>query len=431
MGSQELLDYLRETMKENPVLEGEDRESGGEREEDALLRRKLEWLAASDHQNRWYHREDARDLTDALPGTVGADPGEESLYRHLWEQIDFSSLSREMARGVELVLASLNGNGWLDEPLDGLARQGELPLPVMEDALALVQTLDPPGVGGRGLSECLALQLRRKGETGLALTVAEHYLEEMAKAHYNLIARETGATREEISRACREIRSLDPRPGSSYSPRELPGYVTPDLVVVKFSDHFELLSNDYFFPTLKLSSYYRQLMGDTEDPTVRDYLTEKVKQARWVMRSVEQRRSTLLSCAGCILERQEAFFRLGPGHLRPLTLADVAGELEVHESTVSRAVKDKYLQCVYGVFPLSYFFSRAVPAAGGETVSAERAKAVLRSLIEGEEGKPLSDRRLTELLEEQGIALSRRTVAKYREEMGIPSASGRKELHRK
>ena len=429
MGSQELLEYIQETLQENPVLESEERSLPAESAEDALLRRKLEWLSSTDRQNRWYHREDARDLSDTVPGAMDADPGEESLYYYLRAQIPFETMDGELAAAVLCVLESLNANGWLDEPCADLALHAGVSEETVERAVAVVQGLEPAGVGARNLSECLCIQLRQRGEQGLPLTIASRYLEEMGKDHYNLIARETGATREEIQQACKVIRSLNPRPGSDFAPRETLGYITPDLVVVKFEDHFEILSNDYYFPTLRLSSYYHRLMKETGEAEVRDYLAGKVRQAKWVLRSVEQRKNTLLSCAECILRRQEAFFRDGPGHLRPLTLADVAEMLEVHESTVSRAVKDKYIQCMYGVFPLGYFFSRAVPAAGGDTVSAERAKAVLRSLVDRESRqKPLSDQKLSQLLEERGIRISRRTVAKYRDEMGIPSTSGRKEF---
>ena len=200
--------------------------------------------------------------------------------------------------------------------------------------------------------------------------------------------------------------------------------------MVSFEDHFEILSNDYYFPSLKVSSYYHQLMRSTDESQVKDYLTNKVRQAKWVVSSVEQRRSTLMACANCIVERQESFFRRGPGHLRPMTLADVAQALEVHESTVSRAVKDKYLQCAHGVFPLGYFFSRALPTgSGGDSVSAEQAKSAIKKLIAAEDKKkPLSDQKLCQLLSEQGIEISRRTVAKYRDELGISSTSGRKQF---
>lgn len=428
MGSQELLEYIQETLQENPVLESEETRQPQESPEDALLRRKLEWLESTDVQNRWYHQEDARDLSDTVAGAVGADPGEESLYYYLRSQIRFETLPKPLAGAVECVLESLNGSGWLDEPAADLATHAGTDERTIERAVELVQALEPAGVGARSLSECLSLQLARRGETGLPMTIAVRYLEAMGRDHYNLIARETGASREEIQEACRVIRSLDPRPGADFAPREALGYVTPDLVVVSFEDHFEILTNDYYFPTLKVSSYYHQLMRDTDEAQVKEYLTGKLRQAKWVMRSVEQRRSTLLSCANCIVERQEAFFRRGPGHLKPMTLADVAQVLEVHESTVSRAVKDKYLQCAHGVFPLGYFFSRALSAAGGDSVSAEQARTALKQLIDGEDKKkPLSDQKLCQLLSDQGIEISRRTVAKYRDELGIPSTTGRKE----
>ena len=160
---------------------------------------------------------------------------------------------------------------------------------------------------------------------------------------------------------------------------------------------------------------------------MKEYLNDKLKQARWVVRSVEQRRSTLMNVARCVVDRQERFFRQGPGHLRPLLLTDVAQELEVHESTVSRALKDKYLQCAHGVFPMGYFFSRGLGGAGEEGVSPDRAKTRLRALIDGEDKKkPLSDQKLAERLAAEGVPLSRRTVAKYRDELGIPSTAGRK-----
>ena len=186
-------------------------------------------------------------------------------------------------------------------------------------------------------------------------------------------------------------------------------------------------AGDDFLPVLKVSAYYQQLMKDTDEKEVRDYLTDKVRQACWMVKSIEQRKSTLLTCAKIIADRQADFFRQGEGHLHPLTLADVAEEAGVHESTVSRAVKDKYIQCVHGVFPMGHFFSRALPSSGGDGVSAEKVKAAIRALIEQEDKKkPLSDQKLCDMLLERELILSRRTVAKYRDEMGIPSTSGRK-----
>ena len=276
------------------------------------------------------------------------------------------------------------------------------------------------------------LQLRRRKEdSALALKIAEGYLDPLSKNRYGCIAKALGVTQEEVHAACDVIRGLNPRPGSGFAARENLIYINPDIFVVNFPDHFELLTNDYYFPSLRISSYYCRMLRDSEDKEVKDYLTDKVRQAKWVVHSIEQRRSTLLQCAQHILELQEDFFRRGPGHLRPMSLADVAQRVGVHESTVSRTVKDKYLQCASGVYPLSYFFSRSLgnaSGASGEAASPDAATALLKKLIAGEDKrKPLSDQKLCELMEREGCTLSRRTVAKYRDELNIPSTTGRRQ----
>lgn len=424
MGAQELAEYIEEAVQENPVLEREEYPDQPD-EQTARLRRKLEWLESTDIQNCWYHQQDAEESRDPLDRR-GSDPMEESLYYYLRAQVRFESLPAPMARTVDRLMQRLDSNGWLDEPVPDLALQLGESEEAVEGAIRLIQSLEPAGVGAGNLSQCLLLQLERRGETGLAVTIAERYLEAMSRDRYNLIAKETGASRGEIGEACALIRSLNPRPGMGFSARENLRYIDPDLIVVKFEDHFELLTNDSYLPSLRMSSYYSSLYQQTEDEEVKNYLNGKLRQAKWVIQSVEQRRSTLMNCARCIVDRQERFFRQGPGHLRPLTLADVAAELGVHESTVSRAVRDKYLQCTHGVFPLGYFFTREL---GEEGATADRAKTLLRTLIDGEDKKkPLSDQKLAQLLEAEGVALSRRTVAKYRDEMGIPSTAGRKQF---
>ena len=430
MGSQELLEYIEDLVQENPTVEVE--ENYSRLDEFNQLKRKLEWLDANDHQNRYYHQQDQEDSqNDPLSnyGTVGNE--EENLYLYVSSQLP--SLAEPLASAARLLVESLNQNGWLDETLEALAQETGYPLPVLEEALAVVQSLEPSGVGARSLRECLTLQLKRRpGDHSLALAIVDQHLDALAKSRFGLIAKETGADPEEVRDACALIKSLNPKPGTGFAARENLTYINPDIIVVHFPDHFELLTNDYFFPTLSLSSYYRGLMKETEDPEVKDYLTNKVRQAKWVVRSIEQRRTTLLDCAEAILKLQESFFRKGPGHLVPMTLADVAELVGVHESTVSRAVKDKYIQCSGGVYPLSYFFSRGLGSAGAvsgeDAASPDFAKALLKKLIAGEDKKkPLSDQKLCERMAAEGCKLSRRTVAKYRDELNIPSTTGRKE----
>lgn len=427
MGSQELLEYIEEAVQENPVLERE--ESYDRNDEFTDLRRKLEWLESTDPQNRYYHQQDSEDENDPLRNFGSVEDGEENLYYYVLSQVRALDLAPETAACAEFLVESLNQNGWLDEPLEALAEDLGQPVERLEQALEVVQSLEPAGVGARDLSECLRLQLvRRTPVNQLAVEIAKSHLDALSKSRYGLIARELRASQEEVRQACDLIRSLNPRPGTGFAARENLTYINPDIIVVSFPDHFELLANDYYFPTLNISGYYTRLLKESDEAEVKDYLTGKVRQAKWMVRSIEQRRSTLLACASCILELQESFFRKGPGHLIPMSLADVAERVGVHESTVSRAVKDKYIQCSMGVYPLSYFFSRSLGSAdSGEAASPDAAKALLKKLI-GEEDKrrPLSDQKLCQLMGEQGCTLSRRTVAKYRDELHIPSTTGRK-----
>ena len=434
MGSQELLEYIQDQVQENPVLEVE--EKYGKGDDTAVLQRKLEWLESTDAQNRYYHQQDTEDdEKDPISNYGTVDEREENLYLYVLSQLEVMDLEPELLPVGRFLVESLNQNGWLDESVEDLAEELAKPVELVEKALAAVQSLEPAGVGARNLSECLVLQLQRRHEdSGLAIRIARDFLDPLSKSRYGLIAKSLGVCQEEVRTACDLIRTLNPRPGGGFAARENLVYINPDLFVVNFPDHFELLTNDYFFPNLNISGYYCRMLKSTEDNEVKDYLMGKVRQAKWVVHSIEQRRSTLLRCAECILEFQEEFFRRGPGHLKPMCLADIAQKVGVHESTVSRTVRDKYLQCASGVYPLSYFFSRSLgaPAARPGTEenasSPDFAKALLKRLIGGEDKrKPLSDQKLCELMSQEGCALSRRTVAKYRDELGIPSTTGRKQ----
>ena len=434
MGSQELLEYIQDQVQENPVLEME--EKYGKGDDTAVLQRKLEWLESTDAQNRYYHQQDTEDdEKDPISNYGTVDEREENLYLFVLSQLEVMDLEPELLPVGRFLVESLNQNGWLDESVEDLAEELGKPVEEVEKALAAVQSLEPAGVGARNLSECLVLQLQRRHEDSeLAIRIARDYLDPLSKSRYGLIAKSLGVCQEEVRTACDLIRTLNPRPGGGFAARENLVYINPDLFVVNFPDHFELLTNDYFFPDLNISGYYCRMLKSTEDNEVKDYLMGKVRQAKWVVHSIEQRRSTLLRCAECILELQEEFFRRGPGHLKPMCLADIAQKVGVHESTVSRTVRDKYLQCASGVYPLSYFFSRSLgapaarPGTEENTSSPDFAKALLKKLIGGEDKhKPLSDQKLCERMAREGCELSRRTVAKYRDELGIPSTTGRKQ----
>lgn len=421
MGALELNQYIRELVQENPTAELQEPTRSTEQEEQQWQR--LQSLAEYDRQNSQYLAMD-RDQLDPL-ARVGTDGGlGDTLLRHLTRQIDRTDAPEAIKSAARYLAACLDDNGYLRDSPEELSRDGNVSRPLLEAALALLQTLEPAGVGAQSLSQCLLLQLDRLGEEGPAAAVAAHHLEQLAKKQYHAISLALGIPQAEVLRAERTIQSLNPRPGAGFAESEKAAcYLIPDLVVSEDENGLTVSLQDAFLPSLRVSGYYCDLHRDTQDREVRQYLTEKLRQAQWAVKAVEQRRSTLLRCAQAIVAHQAAFFRPG-GHLVPMCLADIAQKLDIHESTVSRAVREKYLECPHGVYPLSFFFSRT---AGGEDVSVHQVKELLNRLIREEDpAHPLSDQKLTLLLEEQGLAIARRTVAKYRTELGFSSAAGRR-----
>ena len=260
MGSQELLEYIQEQVQENPILEME--EKYGKKDEVDQLQRKLEWLESTDAQNRYYHQQDTEDdEKDPISNYGTVDEREENLYLYVLSQLEVMGLEPEVLAVGRFLVESLNQNGWLDESVDELAEALGKPAALVEEALTAVQSLEPAGVGARNLSECLVLQLQRRHEdSALAIRIAQDFLDPLSKSRYGLIAKSLGVCQEEVRGACDLIRTLNPRPGGGFATRENLVYINPDLFVVNFPDHFELLTNDYFFPNLTISGYYCRML---------------------------------------------------------------------------------------------------------------------------------------------------------------------------
>lgn len=416
MDSLELGRFLTELAQENPVLE---------LSEPSRLSAPL---SVSDFGGE--RKTGAQEEDTGMEARSGEPLLEETLAFHLLSQLSGLSLTHRQEKACQFIIASLDASGYLDECPEALARRCVFTPQELEDALLAVQRLDPPGVGAENLCECLCLQLQRMdGDTRLAQRIVENGLDALAKCHYSQLAKLLGAGQKDIIAACDLIRSLNPRPGAGFSGREIPAYITPDLSIVCSDGVLSLTLNDAQLPSVTISSYYSRLLKQTEEADVRAYLEEKIQQANWVVKCIDQRRATLLRCAQSILNRQRAFFESPDGHLVPMRMGDVARELGVHESTVSRAIRGKYLQCSRGIFPLSSFFTARLSSARqqDDCVSAEKAKAMLSALIaEENRDRPLSDQKLCDLMEAAGCSLSRRTVAKYRDQLGIPPAAARK-----
>ena len=420
----ELESCIRELAQENPLVELEEISSVSytEGEDDRLGR--LRWLEDNDRQN-WFYQQFTDEELDPL-ARVGTGGGlEETLVSFLSRQLDRIRLEEERARLVRYLIYCLDDDGYLRTPLEELASHGAIPLSRLEEARAVLRSLEPAGVGASELSQCLSLQLERIGETGPALAIVREHLEALAERRDRDIAAELNITPAQVDEARRTIRELDPRPGSVFHRTEQVFYSQPDLVVEEEEGRLTVRSARGNRPPFRMNRYYQKLLEQTEDKEVREYLTEKLRQAEDVLWAAEQRRSTILRCAQAVVERQSGFFRLGPEALRPLEIEEVARELGLDESAVSRAAREKYLQCPQGLYPLSWFFSRS--AGAGEGLSGTAARRLLLRLIDGEDkAEPLSDQQLSEGMAREGCPISSQTVTKYREELGIPGASGRK-----
>lgn len=422
MSAQELRDYLEELSQENPVVDLNDPAPVEPDREDERLQH-LRWLADNDSQNRYY--QGLWDYEDDPIARVGVSGGlEETLPQFIARQLDRLRLDGNTARTVKFLASCLDGGGYLRAPLEELARDSGIPRSLLEQGLAVLRTLEPAGVGAHCLSQCLELQLERAGVGGPALAIVREYLEPLARCRYRYIADKLGVGVDAVLSALKAIRELDPRPGAVFEQPEQTAYVYPDIFVEEQDGHFVARARAGERPAFQINGYYKDLLAHSGQPEVKDYLRKKVQAAQDVLGAIAQRQDTLLRCAQAIVDRQEEFFRQGEQALRPLRMADVADAVGIHESTVSRAVREKYLQCQRGVYPLGWFFSRG--GAGGDMGGAA-AKAALRKLIDGEDkAHPLSDQKLCEALAAEGCPISRRTVAKYRDELNIPGASGRK-----
>lgn len=427
MPTHTLQEYLQTVVQENPVLELQEYHNAPDKPDELWCR--LEWLEATDPQNREYHHQDFETDMDFVSEYETVDDQTESLHDHILAQIETLELPPETAACARFIAGCLDRNGWLNDTIPELAQEFGQSEKHMEHALTAVQSLDPPGVAARNLSECLCLQLMRRIPVDtMAVHIAREHLESLSRNHYGRIAHALNADQSDVRRACDLIRSLEPRPGARFVVQERPSYITPDVIVFRNPGGFELTINNRFLPALNISTYYTRMMKESNDAQVKDYLVAKIGQAKRVIQAVEQRHKTLLACAECILEQQADFFQHN-GHLKPLILSDVAKQVGIHTSTVSRAINGKYLQCERGTYPLSHFFSNRLSVSGEGETSSDAAKAHLKELIEQEDKrKPLSDQKLCEHMVAQGFTLARRTVAKYRDELGIPGASGRKRL---
>jgi RNA polymerase sigma-54 factor len=299
-----------------------------------------------------------------------------------------------------------------------------------EGALLLVQQMDPIGCGARGLEECLLIQIKLLyPEDPYFPKLIQSHLPDIEKRNYSAIARSLGVEVEDVVEYHRMLKGLEPWPGRAFNRAE-PQYISPDVYVYKIGGEWQVVQNEDGMPKLRISNYYRSVLaGKDSTKDEKEYIKERLNSADFLLKSIYKRQDTIGKVMRAILKRQIQFFERGPDHLKPMVLRDIADEVEVHESTVSRVTSSKYVQCPQGIFELKYFFNNGVNAVHGEQVAAEAVKQRVRRLIQAEDrANPFSDEQLVQLLKKENIDIARRTVAKYREALGLLPASKRKQL---
>src|SRR6188768_435840 len=358
-----------------------------------------------------------------------------SLSDHLLWQLAMQTEDEDVKEIGGAIVGNLDDDGYLVASVEEIAAMGEWPVAEVEKSLQHLQTFDPIGVAARDLQECLWLQIRQLGLEGTPTEkiITEH-LRLLQNHQVPEIARRMGMQIEDLKEHIEIIRNLDPKPGSRYNPQQSQ-YVIPDVYVVKVEDQYVAMLNVEGLPQLRISPTYRRLLdknvaGTAENNETRAYVKDKFRSALWLIKSVDQRQKTIQKVANSIINFQREFLDHGIEYLRPLVLRDVANDIGMHESTVSRVVNNKYMHTPQGVFELKYFFHSGISSSYGESVSSVTIKQRIRKIIENEDPrKPLSDSKIVSILQKEGLVLARRTIAKYREELKISTSNQRKVLY--
>jgi len=353
-----------------------------------------------------------------------------TLSDHLQAQLAIEVMDENVREAALCIIGNLDDNGYLNQPLAEIAESDGFTPAEMDAALKLVQSLDPAGVGARDMRECLLLQTQgRNGEGGVAWQIVSKYLKLLETRQYREIAKQLGRPIEHVQIAVNVIRHLDPRPGLRYSAQGARS-VEPDVYITKDADGYIIQLNDEDLPQLRLNAQYRRMLDREAEPSkeVRNYVKEKYASALQLMKNIEQRKQTILKVCQSVVRRQTEFLEDGIDELKPMMIKDVAEEIGVHPSTVSRAVAGKYAHTPQGVFELRYFFSEAVQGPSGNSTPLLILKRRVKKMIEEEDRRqPLTDEQITARLQSEGIQVTRRTVAKYREDMKIPSTHQRRQ----
>ena len=423
--NQELNEYIDKELLENPILESEyHKESDTEIDIDSLR----DQLIQADENVEAYKQWESHSTSDeySYENFVAFNY---TLTEFLIEQLHFSSLKGQDAEIGRYIIENIDDNGYLSMSLEEICSVLDVDLDSCERVLDLIHTFEPSGVGARDLNECLIIQLASLGElTDEIEFIISNRLKDLADNKYALISKDMGISIAEVQDIADLIKTLEPKPGRGFDSDNSIKYILPDIYVEETNGEYIVSTNDGSTPSLHISSYYNSLTEEAKsDKELSNYLNNRFNSAMWLMKSIEQRKKTIYNVASAIVQFQNDFFAKGDKFLKPLTLKQIAETVGVHESTVSRAINGKYMQCPRGVFELKYFFTGGILNDDGSGVSSNSIKSMIKEFVDAEDDKkPLSDSKISELLHEKGIDISRRTVAKYRDDIGILPSSKRR-----
>ena len=441
----ELRNLVQQEMETNPVLEElpdesrTDERDAAEPSADNNFKEEFKKLVTLDEEWRDYMAQSAsynsegfrnsQETQDKRQFFFDSIAVQETLQQHLVAQLNQTTLKADDRKAAELIVGNIDDDGFLQSTPEEMALSSGVPKEDFEKMLGLIQGFYPPGVGACDLRECLLIQLQREGrENSLEYRIVSEHMEDLGKRRFPEIARRMDISVEEVQRATNRIARLNPRPGQVFAAAPQ-NYVLPDVTVEKVDGDYQVILNNEQIPHLRISNIYKDIIAQGNNGAeVKDYIRDKIRSGKFLIRSIHQRQQTISNIAHQIVSRQRDFFEHGPSHLKPMTMGEIADAVGVHETTVSRAVSGKYMATPQGIFEMKYFFTSGYQTATGQSMSNTSVKEAVLDLVKHEDGNaPLSDQEIVEILSERGIPIARRTVAKYRTELNIlPSHMRRK-----
>lgn len=423
----ELQDYITTELQQNPLLEVDATRVRDETPEAASQRQELKqrweaYLETYGQDNIPYYEDEER------PSLESTTTKPEGLMDHLVWQLRLNDFTDKERRIGLFIIGNLDNNGYLPMDTPTICQETDATPEEVEAVLARVQQFDPPGIAARDLKDCLKIQARQLGlEDTLVWRIIEDHLSDLQTKNYHKIAQDLSSTVDEVAQAARIVTNLEPRPARDYSD-DPPQYIVPDVYVVKLEGEYVVLLNEEDIPVLKFNREYQGMMkSNCMSKLARDYLSDCYKSAQWLMKSIQQRQNTLIKVTESIVKFQRDFLDHGIAHLKPLVLRDVADDVGMHESTISRVTSNKYVHTNQGTFELKFFFNSGISKSDGSFVASQSVKNEIENIIKGEDPRhPLSDQAIALLLKQKGLTIARRTVAKYRELLGILPSNQRK-----